>query len=419
MGFPSLGQLRHDPLLKDADFRCFWLSCTLNQFGGQVTGLALPLCAVLLLHATPAQMGMLAALQSLPFAIFGLPVGVLLDRCRRLPILRLSQFAQGLVLASVPAAYWLGWLSIGWLYVVGFVMGMGLVVGGSAEQIFTTFLVGRERLIDAQTRLTATESAAKLVGPGIAGVAIQLLTAPVAIACEAATFLFSVANLRRIRAREPQPAAPASHPLREMLDGLKFVWNHALLRQLAWASGFWHFLFYGYTALQVLYATRVLGMPPGVLGVAQMLGGVGILVATVVIKPLTRRFGTGGVIVLGAALTAVTFALLPLLPRDWLGVPVLTAGAYGVLVFLFDAGAMLFFIPYIALRQRVTPDEFLGRMVSTMRFLTVATAPLGALAAGAVADLYSVRTALACVAAGAIALTAWMVSYTTLRQIKD
>ncbi|OON59641.1 MFS transporter [Massilia sp. KIM] len=419
MGFLSLRRLRNDPLLQDDDFRRFWVSCTLNQFGGQITALALPLCAVLLLHATPAQMGMLAALQSLPFAIFGLPAGVLLDRCRRLPILRLSQFVQGMVLASVPLAYWLGWLSMGWIYFVGFVIGTGIVVGGSAEQVYTTFLVGRERLIDAQTRLTAVESAAKLVGPGLAGVLVQLLTAPFAIAAEAATFLFSVLNLGRIRAVEPQPAPPKAHPLREMVDGLKFVWRHPLLRQLAWAAGVWHLLYYGYTALQVLYATRVLGMPPGVLGVAQMLGGVGILVATMSMKRMTARLGTGNVIVLGAALTAVTFALLPLLPRDWLGMPLLTAVSYGLLVFLFDVGAMYFFIPYITLRQRVTPDEFLGRMVSTMRFLTVATAPLGALAAGAVAEAYSVRISLGGIGIGAIALTVWMVAYTTLRQARD
>jgi MFS family permease len=414
-----VARLGNDKLLRSPDFRRFWLSSILTNFGAQITNLALPLCAVLLLHATPAQMGRLAAMQSLPYLLFGLPVGVLLDRSRRLPLILWSDVLFAVVLASVPLAYWLGLLSIGWLYAVGFLMGSAFVLGGGAEQVYLTFLVGRDGLIDAQSKFAATQSASRLVGPGIAGMLVQLLSAPFAILFNVAGFLVSIWNLRQIAVSEPPPAAPEAHPLREMLDGLAFVWRHRLLRTLAYAAGFWHFLFYGYTALQILFATRVLGLSPGVLGLTQMLGGVGVLVSSMMLKPLSRRFGSGATILIGLCSTGLGFALMPTIPAALFGSATATAVAYAIVVFVFDCGAMLFFMPYVSLRQRVTPDAFLGRMVSTMRFLTVATAPLGALAAGAVADHFSVRAGLACVAVGAVALAVSMVFGSSLRSVKD
>jgi MFS family permease len=206
-----LRKLGSDQQLRNPDFRRFWFSSILTNFGAQITLLALPICAALLLHATPAQMGTLAALGSLPFLLFGLPVGVLLDRSRRLPIMLCSDAMVALSLASVPIAWWQGWLGIHWMYAVEFVLGTGLVVGGGAEQIFVTFLVGRDGLIDAQSKFAATESASRLLGPGLAGVLVQALGAPFAILCNVAGFTLSIWNLRHIEAREPQPVPPESH----------------------------------------------------------------------------------------------------------------------------------------------------------------------------------------------------------------
>ena len=414
-----LQSLRGDGLLGKPDFRRLWLSSALTHFGAQITLLALPICAVLLMHATPSQMGILAALESLPFLLFGLPSGVLLDRCRRLPIMMCSDAMVATALASVPLAWWLDVLSIHWLYAVGFVLGTGYTVGGSAEQVFLTFVVGREGLVDAQAKFASTESAARLIGPGMAGGLVQLLGAPVAILCTVSGFVVSLWNLRRIRAREPAPPPSSTHPLQDIREGLAFVWRHRLLRTLAWTSGCWHLLFYGYMALHVLFATRVLGMAPGVMGTAQMLGGVGILVGSLLVKPLSEHYGTGRAILAGLCVSALGFALMPAIPVQLLGSARLSAIAYGLVVFLLDCGATLFFVPYIALRQRVTPDAVLGRMVATMRSLTVAVAPLGALLAGALAERFSVRTGLVCVAAGALVLAVGAVTATRLRDVKD
>ena len=415
----SLRKLGSDPQLRNPDFRRFWFSSILTNFGAQITLLALPICAALLLHATPSQMGTLAALGSLPFLLFGLPVGVLLDRSRRLPVMLCSDAMVALSLASVPIAWWQGWLDIHWLYAVEFVLGTGYVVGGGAEQIFVTFLVGRDGLIDAQSKFAATESASRLLGPGLAGILVQALGAPFAILCNVAGFTVSILNLRRIRAREPQPVPPESHVLRDMLAGLAFVWRHPTLRLLAWTSACWHLLFYGYMALYVLFATRVLGMSAGMMGTAQMLGGVGVLASSVLLKPLTTRFGSGGTVVIGLCASALGFMLMPAIPRDLLGSGTASAAAYAVVVFWLDCGATLFFLPYLALRQRVTPDAFLGRMTSTMRFMTVAMAPVGAAGAGLLAEHIGVRGGLAVVAAGALLLTLGTLFGTRLHRIRD
>jgi MFS family permease len=408
-----------DALLASVDFRRFWFSSVLNAFGAQITALAVPLSAVLLLHASAAQMGMLAASQAIPFALFALPVGVWLDRNVKFPIIIYCELMYGIALGSIPLAYWLGILSMPWLYAVSFILGSGAVAGGGAEQIFLTFLVGRDRVIDAQAKFAATDSASRLVAPGIAGVLIQLLSAPLALVVTATGFFVSIWNLSHIRVKEPKPEPSGKHPLREMREGLVFVWNHPLLRWLAWAAGAWHILFYGSAALGVLYATRVLGLSPGVLGIMQVLGGTGVLISSVMLKPLTRRYGSGGTILIGLSATAVGFMLMPLIPSALFGSSMATAIAYGALTCCFDCGVMTFLMPYVALRQRLTPDAMLGRMVSTMRFLTVATAPLGALSAGFVADHFSVRTGLACVAAGALALMLQMIFFSPLRTVHD
>lgn len=408
-------KLGADPLLSNVNFRRFWFSSALNGFGAQISGLALPLCAVLLLHATPAQMGALVALQALPFALLSLPAGVFLDRNRKLPVIICSELMSGLALASVALAYWFGALSMPWLYVVGFIIGTGFVLGGGAEQIFLTQLIGRDRLIDAHAKFATTDSAARLIGPGIAGILVQLLTAPVAVLATACGYLASVLNLRLMAVAEARPAASDKHPLREIRDGLAFVWRQPLLRALAWGAGVWHLLYYGSAALSILFATRELGMTPGTLGLAQTLGGLGVLASSQLVKPLTRRYGPGVTMLIGMASTTVTFMLMPAIPAALWGSAQASAVAYGVLVFFFDCGVTLFFIPYMAMRQKVTPDAYLGRMISTMRFLTVATAPLGALAAGAIAEHFSVRTGLACIAVCSLALTVAMVLAAPIR----
>jgi len=416
---PLRDKLAADPLLGNSDFLRYWFSAILNGFGSYIGALAVPLCAVLLLKATPAQMGMLGAAAAMPFALFALPAGVVLDRNRKLPILLASKAIQATALFSIPAAWWLGLLSVEWMYAVAFTTGACNVVGGGAEQVFLTNLIGRERLMDAQSKFAATDSASRLLAPGLAGVLIQWLTAPYAVLLNALGFVMSILLLRNLKANDPKPAPSDKHPLRDIRDGLQFIWKQPLLRTLAWSVGAWHMLFYGYAALAVLFATRDLGMNAGMLGAAQMVGGLGVLASSMLLKPLTRRHGASGTILIGIGLTAFAFMLTPMIPASLFGYPAASAAAFAALSLFLDCGVMLFVMPYMAVRQKVTPDAYLGRMVSTMRFLTIAVAPLGALTAGYIGEHFSVRTGLACVAVGAIVLTACMAMSPSLREAEE
>ncbi|WP_229506992.1 MFS transporter [Pseudoduganella rivuli] len=408
-----------DPLLRNAAFLRYWFSSILNSFGAQVSALAVPLCSAILLQATPGQMSLVATCQALPALLFSLPAGVWLDRRRKLPILLACQVIQGLCLASIPLAWWLGILSMPWLYASTLVFHTCNVIGGGAEQIFVMLVVGRDKLIDAQSKFTMTDSASRLIAPGLAGLLIQWLTAPYAVLANAASFLLSAWNLRQTNVTEPAPQPSEKHPLREIREGFVFIWNTPLLRTLAWSIGLWHMLYYGFAALQILLATRELGMTPGLLGVAQMLGGLGMLASSMLVKPMTRRFGAGKTMLTGIAATVLGgFVLQATIPANWFGQPLASAAAYALLVFVYDCGVMLFFIPYLSMRAHATPDAYMGRIISTMRFLTVATAPLGALAAGAIADRYGVRTGLACVGACGMLLTAAMIASPHIRSVR-
>ncbi len=410
--------MSNDDLLANADFRRYWLSSVINLFGGHIGGLALPLCALVLLHATPAQMGMLTAISAMPFLIFGLPVGVWLDRRTKLPVILGCELVFGLSLASIPVAYWLGILTMPWMYAVNFVYGLALVASGGAQQVFLTFLVGREKLVDVQAKLMATDSVGRLIGPGIAGLMVQWLSAPFAVLVNGISNMMSLWNMSQLKASETPPVPSGKHPLRDLKDGLAFVWEQPLLRVLAWTAAAWHILFYGYFALSLIFATRELGMSPGMIGTAQMLGAIGVMVSAATLKPLTRQFGEGPTILIGLACAGIALTMMPMLPRTLFGNGMATAAAYAALTFVFDCGAMLFMMPLSPLRQNVTPDEMLGRMIATMRFMVIAPAPLGALIAGYLGNRYGVRTGLACVAGAMLVVLAQLLFTTTLRKAR-
>lgn len=402
--------------MRNGDFRRYWSSAIINGFGSYVSALAIPLCAVLMLKASPAQMGMMGAAGALPYALLALPAGVFLDRNRKLPVLLASKAVQALSLASIPFAWWLHLLTIEWLYAVSFIGGACAVVGGGAEVVFLTNMIGRDKLIDAQSKFTATDSAARLVAPGFAGVLIQWLTAPYAVLLNAIGFIVSIALLRNVTANDPKPPPTDKHPLRDIQDGIAFIWRHPLLRTLAWTSACWHMLFYGFGALSVIFATRELGMSAGMLGVAQMIGGLGVLASSLLLKPLSKRYGASGAMTIGMGLCAFAYAVTPLIPANLFGHPLGSAVVCAAMSLFLDCGVMLFLIPYTTMRQQVTPDEYLGRMISTMRFLTVSVAPLGALAAGYLGEHFSIRTGLACVATGGVALTLLLALSPSVRQ---
>ena len=223
-------------LLRDPVYRRLWSSVLIASIGAQVTLLALPLTAALLLSATPTQMGLLTAMESLPFALLSLPAGVWLDRVRKLPVYVAGEVLVALAVASVPLAWALGWLNMPWLYVVGFAIGAVNTTAGSAGQIVLTQVVPRERLVEAHARNALASSSAEVAGPGLAGALIRLAGAPLALLIDAALLLGSAWILRGLPVREPRPV-PSRHGFwTDLRAGLGFVRSQRLLHRLAGAA---------------------------------------------------------------------------------------------------------------------------------------------------------------------------------------
>lgn len=388
-------------LWRDRDFLRLWTSLTVIHFGGQITFLALPLTAALLLNATPLEMGVLSALETVPYALFGLFAGVLVDRVRKLPIIIWCDVGRGIALLAIPVSAWLDMLSMQVLYASGFVIGTGSVIGWPAYQVFMTERVGRSRLVEANAKIGVSDSAAQLVGPGLAGALIQWLTAPFAILLDAMSFFFSAWILRGIPSRESDaPKMRATSVGAEIREGLAAIWRNPTLRALTWAIALWQMFRQMYFAIVVLFAARELGFSAGHLGVLWMLAGVGALAAAVLANRLNRRFGFGRVMLGGLFGTGVAWLIVAFASGTHLASS--TQFAFGLLV--LDFSGMLFFVNYLTLRQAVTPDELLGRVTATMICLTVAAAPFGGLLGGWIAEHEGPRFALMLAGLGAIAL---------------
>jgi hypothetical protein len=225
-------------LWRNPEFVKLWTSMTITSFGAQITNLALPLTAAVMLAATPMQMGVLVALETLPFALVSLHAGVLIDRVRKLPIVIASNIGRGVALLAIPVAAFAGVLSIEILFAVGFICGIQNVVGGAAYQVLLAQMAGRRRLVEVNAKIILGETSSALIGPGLAGLLIQVLTAPFAILIDAVSFLLSALMLRRVRARNdiPHPGPKASVGA-EIREGLSLVWNNRTLLALAWLAG--------------------------------------------------------------------------------------------------------------------------------------------------------------------------------------
>ena len=397
-----------DSLLRNRNFFRMWIASTVAVLGGSVSQLALPLTAVQILHASAGQMGLLFACGALPFVLFSLPAGVWLDRRSKRAVIVGFNLLGCAALAVVPLAVQFDALSMPLLYAVDFVVGTGFCIGGSAAQVFNTQLVGRERLVEANSVQATATSIAGLIGPVVAGMLVGWLGAPTAVALDALAFLVSAMLVASIVFHEVPMKLSTRPVLEDMLDGLRFVWQHPLLRAFAIMAFMTLFLFDGFMALYVLHATRNLHLTPGELAAVNTLAALGALAGAIAVPRLNRRIGKHVVITLGLGLAGVGF----------LGYSQVPSGSWAVLLaggamFLLDAGITAYTVNYLAMRQMVTPDAMLGRMTSTMRFLSVSAAPIGSSLSGYCADRFGISAVLLAQGFGVIAasvLARWLIA---------
>ena len=384
-------------LLGDHDFRHLFLADTVSQVGSQITLLALPLVAVLALRADTFAVGALVACHTVAFLLIGLPAGAWVDRMRRRTVLIVSDLGRAVVLASVPLAWGLGVLGMPQMYVVAFTVGVLTVFFDVAYQSYLPHLVGRQHLAEGNARLEAVRGVSQVAGPTLGGVLVQLLTAPLAVLADAASYALSALFLVRVRKRELRPErAPGVRLRHEIAEGLRFVFGNRLLRAIAASAATFNF-FAGITnAMLVVLLATVLRLPAGTIGVFYSIAAAGGLAGALVATRAVARFGQGQTIWLSLLATGVFGLAVPLAQRGW---PLWGAAAgFGVSC----AANVVYNVTQLSFRQGLTPERLLGRMNASMRFLVWGTMPLGGLLGGVLGQLLGPRAALWVAAVGAL-----------------
>ena len=345
-----------------------------------------------MLDATAFQVALLGTIEFLPFLLFTLPAGVWVDRLRRRPILVIADLVRAAALVSVPVAYALDALTIWQLYVVGFVVGTGTVFFDVAYQSYLPSLVRRNQLVEGNSKLELSVSAAQLGGPAAAGGLVSLLSAPWAVLTDAISFLGSALFVLRIRTREEvverPPAAERPGMRAEVWEGMQFVWQERRLRALTESTVIFNFCANGAFAVYLVYAVRSLGLSPAAIGVIFSLGNVGWLAGALLAGRVSARLGVGKALILSGALAAPALMLIPLAPQS---APIPFLIAAGV---LSSFGLVIWRIAQVSLRQAITPDHMLGRVNAVSRFLMWGTIPLGTLLGGALGSTIGLRETL-------------------------
>jgi MFS family permease len=380
---PASAPDRSRSLWRHPDFLKLWSAETVSQFGSQVSLLAIPLVAILILDAQAFQVGLLGAVEFLPFILFSLPTGVWVDRLRRRPLLIIGDLGRAVVLATIPLAYALDVLTMPQLYVVGFATGTFTVLFDVAYQSYLPSLVEPDQIVEGNAKLQTSVSAATIAGPGIAGALISATSAPIAILADALSFVGSALIILRIRRDEAQPArhhdaagTPRKGMRREIWAGLHYVATHRYLRSIAATTAIANlFMTIAYT-IYLLYAVRVLDLSAAVIGIVFGIGNVGTLVGALVASKAASRFGVGRTIV-GSAFSGGPALFLVAIAPQATPVPFLVA-AWS----LVGISGMIYNINQVSLRQAITPEAMQGRMNATMRFIVWGTIPIGSLVGG-------------------------------------
>lgn len=396
-------------------FALLWTGQTISSFGSHITSLALPLAALLLLRATPAQIGLLTALSTFPGLLLGLFIGVWIDRLPQRPLLIAADLGRALLLALLPLLAVLGWLHLGWLYLVTALVGLLNVAFEVASLTFLPTLLSPQELSTGNSRLGTSESLAEIAGPPLAGLLLQLLAAPIAILLDALSFLCSALCLGLLRvperSHEDQDVVEKSRLWRELYEGLWQLLHNPLLRALGGYICTQAFFGGAFAALYLIYAMQLFGANPLAYSVLVACGGVGALIGSLCATRCARRLGTGRTLIA----SALCFGLLTFC----------TPLASGPAPFIFallafsqlcgDCGFAIYSISEISLRQQIVPERLLGRINAGMHILSTGFMPLGALLAGLLSEAIGVRLTLLLGSSGIFLACAWLL-FSPLRQ---
>ncbi|HJQ44070.1 MAG TPA: MFS transporter [Jatrophihabitantaceae bacterium] len=381
-------------LLKHRDFNLLWAGQTVSDLGSALSALILPLVAVIYLDATPFQVGVLAAAEWVPWLLIGLPAGVWVDRSRCRPVMLWCDVVRAVLLASVPIAAAFDALHLPQLIGVAFGTGVATVFFQVAYLSYLPALLGREDLLEANTKLQGSQAVAQIGGPGLGGLLTQLMRAPFALVVDAASYAVSAISLLAMQFREPK-REPAPRDLRrEIAEGARYVARDPLLRVLTIAPAVTNLFFTGVSSISVLFLVRSVHLDAGPVGVLMGVISLGSVFGAAVAGAVGRAIGTSRALWLVTLVTAPCGLLIPLTTKG-AGLAFFVLGSVILL-----AGILIYNVNISSFRQAYCPPEILGRVISSMRFVLFGTIPMGALAAGALASAIGIREAMWILLAG-------------------
>lgn len=388
-------------LWRQRNFVLLWSGQTISQLGSQVTTWALPLTAVLLLHASPTETGLLTAASIAPYTVAGLLAGAWVDRVRRRPLMIAADVGRALLLLSIPLAAWFGTLTLLQLYGVAALMGLCTIMFDVAYGAFLPSVVARDHLLDANGKLETSNAAARIVGPGLAGILVQVFSGPTALLTDALSFVVSFGSLMLMRVREARgPVAWDERPswLHEVGQGVRLVATHALLRPLAVGAALFGFFDTMLVAIYVPYLVDELHIPAALLGGIFAVAGIGGLLGASLAAHVAHRAGIGRAMVGGMLLAALAEMVIAIAQGPMLlAVALVTLGEAGV-----QGGDVVASIANSSARQMVVEDAAQGRVTATMRVFSAGMAALGAILGGWCADRLGLRPTVVIAGVGTV-----------------
>ncbi|MEA3148250.1 MAG: hypothetical protein QOE88_791 [Verrucomicrobiota bacterium] len=407
------GVVKRPTFLLNRSFGYFWVGQSISTLGSQVTAFAIPLLAALTLHATAQQMGFLRAAEFIPFLILTLPAGVWADLGIRRALMIFSNLIRGVVIIFVPLAITLGWAHLEVLYAVMLVMGSFKVIFEMAYQTYIPEIVDRHTLVNANSKIMMSYALGQSAGPGLAGLMVEILGAPLAVLADSLGFFLCAGCLFKIKHQEVKVVQHQSNVWRQIAEGFRYVGRERHIRALLWLVTVNNFFMNAIMALIVLYGTREIGFRPGIFGLAVSVGGFGAVIGSVFAQRLGARLGPGPFVIYACGLTSLASFCFPLISRpDHLGIFCLTATYFA----LSAAGAAVTVFAW-TIRQSITPSDLLGKMNGAFRFCVTGIMPFGALFGGWLGSIIGIRSTLLVGAVGLL-LSCAAASFSHLRHLK-
>jgi MFS family permease len=381
------------------DFNKLWFGETISMFGAQISMLAIPLLAVTLLDASPMEMGILIACGLFPFFLFSLFIGVIVDNNKRKPLLIIANIGSFTFLLMIVLLYWFGLLTMNILYILRFLLASMAVLFELTYLSYVPSLVGKGKLPTSNSKLEGSRAVAQMGGPGIGGILVEILSAPFALIIHTCSYVVSTISLLLIKKQEKiVKSKQDKHIFGQIKEGLSVLIKNKILLSITSNTALLNSLTSAFTAVYVLYVVEILSINSGMLGMIIGIGSIGALVGASITTVLAKKVGIGKSILIGCLCYCLGIIIIPFIPA----IPYVSTVFLIIAQFFSALGGTIYFISQVTLRQTITPNNLLGRVTASNRFISRSFAPFGALIGGALASFLSIKMTLFIIAVASL-----------------